>query len=290
MSNCTSYQKYKDYPNEPALFPIGVENKWGYVDIDGKIKIDLQYEEANLFKYGMALVKKNGKYGYINLKGKWKIKPKYDNGKCFYFGCAEVQKNSIKIYINRRGKAMDYKDCELSNIVAGCLVPNPPIDPQRYSVKKGEKYALTYKQTKDTTDFIFDSVARFDNDFILVEKDGMYGFHFIYLPLKTNRKVYYTGEPKFIYEDVIVKYEIWSNGIENGSIQHAEVKKNGKWGLINSQLIEVIEPRYLSMDRKLGGAFILVEFEKSKFGYIDYKGKEYFKRDEYHRQQSAKRQ
>lgn len=42
--------------------------KWGYADMDGKIVIEPQYEDAKSFSYGVAAVCVDGKWGYINRK------------------------------------------------------------------------------------------------------------------------------------------------------------------------------------------------------------------------------
>lgn len=278
LSNCASPKKYKQYPDEPLLYPIGLNDKWGFVDSTSKIKIELNFEEINFFSYGLAAVKQDGKYGYLNKEGGWAIKPKFDQAGNFYYGCAQVKEGEEDVYINRKGKRIEYKDCELSGFIAGCLVPSPPAEPERYSVKKGGKYALTYKQTKDTTEYIFDGVSSFNHDYILVEKDGKTGFHLIYQPRYIEERVYYPGKSKFIYDKVVVKYEKWNDSVIDGSIRFAEVKRNGLWGLIDWKLVEIIEPKYLSMDRILGETLIKVEYEKSKFGCIDYSGNEYFSR------------
>lgn len=42
-------------------------NKWGFVDTNGKVVIEPQYENARSFSNGLAAVSKDGKWGFINL-------------------------------------------------------------------------------------------------------------------------------------------------------------------------------------------------------------------------------
>ena len=67
------------YREEPTLFPIGANGKWGYADENGDIKIELRFSEAGLFHYGLAAVRQDGEYGYINEAGGWQVKPRYDS-------------------------------------------------------------------------------------------------------------------------------------------------------------------------------------------------------------------
>ena len=71
------------FAQEPdmSLIPYRKGNLWGYAAPDKSIVITPEYEEANLFYEGFAVVKKGGKYGYINKDGKIviPIKCKYFN-------------------------------------------------------------------------------------------------------------------------------------------------------------------------------------------------------------------
>lgn len=42
------------------------DGKWGFVDTEGKVVIEPQYENAHSFSYGLAGVCKDGKWGFIN--------------------------------------------------------------------------------------------------------------------------------------------------------------------------------------------------------------------------------
>jgi len=61
---------------------VGVESdhKWGYVDENGKLVIQPQFDdESNFFDNGLATVKVNGKYGIIDKKGKYIANPQYND-------------------------------------------------------------------------------------------------------------------------------------------------------------------------------------------------------------------
>ncbi len=56
---------------------------YGYVDAQGRMAVKPQFEEAKLFREGIALVKKGGRWCYIDRKGKLLYEPKDDRG-CFH--------------------------------------------------------------------------------------------------------------------------------------------------------------------------------------------------------------
>ena len=275
IAGCTTTKLYEKHPNPDHLYPIGQDGKWGYVDSTGFIQITPRYADAQLFHHGLAVAKLGEKYGYINQTGDWVIQPNFDQAKAFYFGCAETVLNGEQVYITRKGKKND--NCELWNFVTGCIPPKPPSDPNDFAIENESKFALTYDNHSDTTKFIYDAVRKFSHQFILVQLDGKWGFHYIerHRDQWGNIKL---REP--LYQEVRTKYEVWGSEIENGRITYAEIKNNDKWGLLNAfTLEEVISPKYLSLDRSQHEKYILVQFQKDHFGYIDYTGNEYFKRD-----------
>lgn len=61
----------------PELIPFRKGNLWGYSDSTKEIIIEPQYEHAEFFEFGRAVVKKNGKFGVIDTHGKTIVS-------CFY--------------------------------------------------------------------------------------------------------------------------------------------------------------------------------------------------------------
>ncbi len=76
------------FAQEPdmSLIPYRKGDLWGYAALDKSIVITPEYQEANLFYEGFAVVKKGGKYGYINKAGKVVIPIKFFSAKRFRFG------------------------------------------------------------------------------------------------------------------------------------------------------------------------------------------------------------
>lgn len=69
----------KDINTSNTLFLDKQNDKYGYVDKDGKVVVDYQYDDATeQNEYGYAAVQKDGKWGAINEKGEEIVKPQYD--------------------------------------------------------------------------------------------------------------------------------------------------------------------------------------------------------------------
>lgn len=83
-----------DFSNEIAEVSMSVngEKKCGYIDKEGNIIIDCQFEAARKFTSdGLAAVKLDGKWGYIKTDGSWLLEPQFDDAHSFSNGYAAVK-------------------------------------------------------------------------------------------------------------------------------------------------------------------------------------------------------
>ncbi len=55
-----------------------IDEKWGFINKQGKVIISPIFDYADYFSNEYALVKFNKKFGYINKLGKFVINPKFD--------------------------------------------------------------------------------------------------------------------------------------------------------------------------------------------------------------------
>lgn len=70
---------------------------WGYAGASGTLVIPLQFDEAEEFYLGTALVKKNGKTGVLRWDGAFLLEPEYD----------ELTGLGYGVYLGRRGSVWD---------------------------------------------------------------------------------------------------------------------------------------------------------------------------------------
>ena len=80
---------------QQPFFPILVANKWSYIDLNGKVVLELdtiKYNFPQVFKEKLAAIqdKKTQLFGYIDEKGAWAIKPKFTGADTFNDGLAKV--------------------------------------------------------------------------------------------------------------------------------------------------------------------------------------------------------
>lgn len=66
------------FPNN-KLFAKRINDKWGFVDVEGNLKVQNEYEMVTDFnEYGYAGIKQDGKWGIINQEGEIITKPIYE--------------------------------------------------------------------------------------------------------------------------------------------------------------------------------------------------------------------
>ena len=99
-------------PFEEGLAAITTDRRhWVFIDkhfaVMGKNDEDCIYEDANVFREGLAPVKKDGKWGYIDKRFNVVIPYKYDYARCFNGKLAVVSNTDYKrttlSYINKNG-------------------------------------------------------------------------------------------------------------------------------------------------------------------------------------------
>lgn len=86
-----------------GLAMVRTESGCGYIDKKGEIVIPTTYTFADSFHNGLAVVKENGKYGFINTKGEMVIPAEFDECEHFSEGLACVLVGDSYGYIDMKG-------------------------------------------------------------------------------------------------------------------------------------------------------------------------------------------
>jgi WG containing repeat len=102
-----------------ALFPVNVENKMGYIDAKGRVRIPPQFDLAGAFSEGLAFFGKwdakrqpdhvsgmKAKYGFIDPAGEVVIPPTFDEALDFNDGLARIRVGLRWGYINAKGEVV----------------------------------------------------------------------------------------------------------------------------------------------------------------------------------------
>ena len=101
----TEFKFKKAHYFSEGLAGVKIAEKWGFIDKSGALKISANYENIRNFKKGFAPVKQNKKWGYINKQGKWLVKPIYDAAYSFTDdGFAVVVVKNKRGFINTKAR------------------------------------------------------------------------------------------------------------------------------------------------------------------------------------------
>jgi hypothetical protein len=90
--------------NPSELYPVVQNNKWEYINKEGKIIIIPQFDGADEFTYGVAAIQIGKKYGYIDRSRKIIIRPIFDVASQFSNGLAGMVINDKVGFIDKPGK------------------------------------------------------------------------------------------------------------------------------------------------------------------------------------------
>ncbi|OFX39327.1 MAG: hypothetical protein A2X08_04185 [Bacteroidetes bacterium GWA2_32_17] len=267
------------------LVPYKSGDKWGYVDLTGKIVINPQFNSATVFIDGIALVRSaDNKYGYIGEDGKYKINPTYKSALPFSEGLACVvpengkpqfidEKNNVKFTVNtgevcgsfNNGLALVKVEDKYGYIdKEGKMKINPQFD-IAYPFNEGLATVVISNKKENKDKAALDSLNA-QLDAALQNLDN-----------SNNQKVVYSSYQKRenLYGFINKKGEIIINPQFKSAISFSEglavVSDGEKYGYIDKNGKYVINPQFdAAGDFKNGMAIIS---QGSMYGYIDKEGK-----------------
>jgi len=246
-----------------SIVPIkGANGEYQYIDIaqKGKIVINPQFEQAHIFRDGLALVRtsgKDGKWGYIDKKGKFAIAPVYSKAQDFSEGVAWVQlENQPPMLIDKKSKMILQIDSltEAYPFHGGIATVKTFANGQEsytFINKKGE--LATMSAGNESLIVINDTYT------YPVVSDGIYAFG-----NADNKKFGY----KSIKGDIIVNDQFdFAAPFFDGM---AVVMSGNKYGVINKKGEYIINPQYEELYYDSDGLFSVNV--GIKYGWINKKG------------------
>ncbi|MEP1139417.1 MAG: WG repeat-containing protein, partial [Balneola sp.] len=89
--------------NTVELYPILLDGEWGYIDKNGSVKIEPQFQNADVFSDGLARVRYRWSWKYINENGDFEIEGDFQSIENFNDGLAAVRIDDRWGYINKKG-------------------------------------------------------------------------------------------------------------------------------------------------------------------------------------------
>lgn len=268
------------------IVPVRSGDYWGFIDHEGKFKINPQFKYAYAFNEDLALVKSSDdKYGFINSEGKYAINASFKSALSFSEGLALVVRENTQLeYVDKVGKTK--------------LILPPEIE-RAYSFTDGLAVAYANglfgyvdKEGKTAIPFKFNNAFKFSEGFARVAiydstaRENKWGF--------INKK----GELSINYQ--FSNASDFSNGlalIYNGK-QYGYIDKEGKfvvnpqfdyatpfqgdyavikqgelYGYIDKQGKIIINPQFKEADFFFNNDLAAVLSTDGKYGFIDKEGK-----------------
>ncbi len=272
---------------ERVLYPIKVRNKWGYIDENEEIYIVPEYEVAEEFYEGLAIVQLEGKYGFVDKTGELVIDAIFDDAYEMSEGHAVVEVDEKWGLINRTGEFVinpSYDD--LGNLNEGLCYFSEGDEYGYFDLKGIVRLKLQYSDAND-----------FKNGKAIVSKKDNYGLIDVFgttsIPFKYTRlKTYSSGVylAKFgenwgllsEEEDTILAFDY--NFIGKMHNNRAIVEKDGVFNYIDTNgkliLTEWVEtyPEYRQL-AVFQNAYAKIEYEKG-CNLIDTNGRQLFGRNQ----------
>ncbi len=297
-------------PYEKNLLKYKQDNKYGVIDLDGKIITKAIYDEIDGLscKEGELLVKKDNKYGVINNKGVELIKIKYDSisGDEYYtsdqgyklsgYIIGEKTKDGYRYgYMNKRQKLL--LNTEYSEILRIGDVKGEDTDKNIFIIARKDGQCGLIKNKKVMIDFKYQDInySGVENLFILTRgtKQGVYnskGKKILttkYEELTINDEYIYTkiGKEEKYFDlkgeeiDKSTIKEEQNNDDESTAANSAEYvnptlipkEKNGKWGFVDKNSNLKVDYIYDEVTQVNKYGFAGVK-KNGKWGSIDEKG------------------
>lgn len=144
---------------------------WGFIDANGKLAVEPQFERVGDFHHGLAAVRWKGKWGYIDAKGKMAVPPRYDSASDFVEGgLAVVTVDGRYQLIDRAGKAVgDAIDASVDSVRLG------EGKPARLSITYREEFRSTSGERRYAKPGVQVISSYGDGLFIGVDNHGMHG-------------------------------------------------------------------------------------------------------------------
>jgi len=104
------YQETRYRPEDlfgESITPVNIrlanKSKWGFIDKSGNTAIEFEYDWAEQFQEGLAVVGKGKLYGYMGSDGRLAIPLRFENAGNFNEGLAAVQVDGLWGFIDKEG-------------------------------------------------------------------------------------------------------------------------------------------------------------------------------------------
>jgi len=282
LNSCT-HNGYNDRFSY-SLIPVQSDEKWGYIDNQGKYVVNPQFQSAYLFTEGIAVVESSdGRFGYIGEDGKFLINPTYKYASNFSEGLALVViENGFPTCINKKGETQFVlKEAAIVGVFQEGLA----------FIQVKDKYGFIDNTGKTVINPQFELVQDFSDGLAAVstkkdkDSEAVWGFidktgKIIINPQFKSAGSFKDGKAlvsdgnKYGYIDKKGLYVINPQFDEAGNFSEglAGIKQGESYGFINKEGKIVINPQFEKITSFKNG-LAAVRSGEENWGYIDKEGK-----------------
>jgi hypothetical protein len=153
------------YEESEGLRAIKKDNRYGFVDSRGRLRIANRYENVRSFSNSLAAVMIRGKWGFINHEDQIAIQPVYDQVEQFKNGCAVVKQKELFGLIDKSGKLLipvRYESIEV-------------LEDKRVKVKQNGMWGLSDSNGKILLHPKFETLTPLKNGYAIISQDKKFG-------------------------------------------------------------------------------------------------------------------
>lgn len=200
------------YPMGDQFIGVKIDNKYGFVDINGDLRIANRYDAIGNFNENMAPVKLMGKWGFVDRIERLFVQPLYDEVFPFINDHAIVKKQNKYGIVNKFGT--EVLDVAYDNIYRAAS--------GRFVIEKGNNKGLAGLEANILIYPKYDSINDLDNGFVIIGRNSKLGL----LTLNGISTVPLIFE-KIVYNPFSDNYMI-SQAPKWNSIQLHAAEKSGK--------------------------------------------------------------
>ncbi len=163
VSNDSRFEAINNMSEE--FIGVKINDSWGFVDINGKLRVSNQYENVGPYNEGLAPIKILGRWGYINKREDLIVQPAYDTVYNFNNGICEVVKKGFFGLINAQGKIT--LDCEYDTLFR--------LNTGGYLTFKDNKFGLASSKGRLLVLPRYDELIDLNNGFVINSRNHKFG-------------------------------------------------------------------------------------------------------------------
>ncbi|WP_017732021.1 WG repeat-containing protein [Nafulsella turpanensis] len=286
-------------PQKDDLMPVKLNDRWGYIDQQGKEVLICRYDSTNAFEGAYARVRYSGSMGIINREGLWQVRPMAEHISMATPTRFVARTPNAYLLLNEEGKELLRTPHALKPVEGGLLEINEQLQYGLFDLNGKRLTPTTYEWiselqegdiflarkngrkgilSRDGKSFIPESADTFDQlfdmseGFLAVEIGGQQGFVDTQGRLRISNR--YDSVSLFSagfaaiklmgqwgYIDKMERLRVQPLYEAAGPFEEgmAIIRKNGAYGVINENGKVIIRPEYEKIQSLQSGRFLIVK-------------------------------